>query len=200
MKKVLVIGSTGLLGSAIVAALRSTHEVVGASRSSQSHVVDISDPASIKALFNKVGKVDAVICTAGQVKFKALEASLDEDWSHGLTNKLMGQINVVRFGAGFVNQGGSMVLTSGVLSQYPMPGSSMVTTVNAGVEGFVKAAALEFKGRIGIHAISPGWVTETLAFMKMDTSMGTPAEEVAQAYLGLLATYKSGEIKVVAKG
>ena len=34
-----------------------------------------------------------------------------------------------------------MTVTSGVLSQRPMPGSAAISLVNAGLEGFVRAAA-----------------------------------------------------------
>ena len=200
MKKVLVIGSSGLLGSAIVNALSKNYEVIEASKSSSLNPVDISNPQDLKELFKKIGKVDSMICTAGQVRFNGLTQATDDDWQHGLSNKLMGQINVVRFGTESMNHGGSILLTTGILSQYPMPGSSIVTAVNAGVEGFVKAAALELKGKIRVNAISPGWVTETLEKMKMDTTPGTPASEVALAYLTLMNSNLTGEIKVVAKG
>ena len=43
MKRVLVIGSNGLIGSAIVQALKPNYDVIEASRSSKSHPVDISN-------------------------------------------------------------------------------------------------------------------------------------------------------------
>ncbi|MGD9300697.1 MAG: hypothetical protein PVI13_03930 [Desulfobacterales bacterium] len=60
-----------------------------------------------------------------------------------MTNKLMGQVNLVRLGRNLINENGSFTLTSGMLSQDPMPGSASISMVNAGLEGFVRAAALE---------------------------------------------------------
>ena len=57
---------------------------------------------------------------------------------------------------------GSFTLTSGVLSQEPMQGSTSISMVNAGVEGFVRAAALELPRGIRINVVGPPWVTETL--------------------------------------
>lgn len=200
MKRVLVIGATGLLGSAIVNALKPSMEVIEASRSSKSHPVDISNVESLSALFKGVGKVDAIICTAGVAHFSGFHEATDADWSFALANKLMGQVNVVRLGAEILNQHGCIILTTGVLSTYPMHGSSIVTTVNAAVDGFVKSAALELKDKVRVNAVSPGWISETLAHMKMDTSIGLPAAEVANAYVALINSDQTGVVQIAAKG
>lgn len=200
MKRVLVIGSSGLLGSAIVNALKPSMEVIEASRSSKSQPVDISNAQSLNDLFRGVGKVDAIVCTAGVANFRGFKEATDADWSFALANKLMGQVNVVRLGAEIVNQHGCIILTTGVLSTYPMQGSSIVTTVNAAVDGFVKSAALELKDKVRVNAVSPGWISETLAHMKMDTSIGLPAAEVANRYVALINLDQTGVVQIAAKG
>ena len=56
--------------------------------------------------------------------------------------------------------------------------------VNAGLEGFGRAAALELTNeRVRVNVVSPPWVTETLIAYKMDPAPGMPAAEVAKAYL-----------------
>jgi NAD(P)-dependent dehydrogenase (short-subunit alcohol dehydrogenase family) len=200
MKRVLVIGANGLLGSAISKILHPTHDVIEASRSSKLHPVDISNPESIKELFRNLGKLDAIVCTAGVANFRPFSDATDEDWHFGLANKLMGQVNIVRYGASHVNAMGSITLTTGVLSNYPIQGSSIVTTVNAAVDGFVKSAALELKDQVRINAVSPGWITETLAYLKMDTTLGMPATDVARAYFELMNSDKTGLIQIAAKG
>lgn len=199
MKRALIIGSSGLLGSAIVHLLNANYEVIQASRSSQSHPVDISDVTSLRSLMQQVGKVDAIVCTAGVAQFRGFSDATTADWDFGLANKLMGQINIVRLGAEHIQPMGSITLTTGVLSMYPMPGSSIVTTVNAAVEGFVKSAALELKDKVRVNAVSPGWITETLDKMKMDTSPGLPAAEVAQVYLGLMESVTTGQVQIAMK-
>jgi len=42
--------------------------------------------------------VDAVVSIAGQAAFRPLPALTDADFALGLNNKLMGQVNLVRFG------------------------------------------------------------------------------------------------------
>ncbi|MEI8084262.1 MAG: short chain dehydrogenase, partial [Actinomycetes bacterium] len=192
--------ASGLLGSHVCEALSGSAEVIPASRSGSTHSVDITDPASILELLQEVGPVDAIICTAGMVRFVPLADSSGDDWLHGLANKLMGQVNVVRIGREHVTDGGSIILTTGVLAQYPMPGSAIVTTVNAAVEGFVSAAALEIERGVRVNAVSPGWVSESMIEMGMDPAPGLPAAQVAEAYVDLLNSASNGKVVPAAKG
>ena len=97
MAKILVIGAKGLLGSHVVGAL-GEEQCIQASRSS-SERVDISDPKSLAALFDRVGVLEGIVCTGGAARFKPWDQTTDEDWAFCLANKLMGQVNVVRLGA-----------------------------------------------------------------------------------------------------
>lgn len=200
MGRVLVVGASGLLGGEVAKALAGAAEVITASRSGCDQVVDITDRASIEALFERVGTVDAFVCTAGMVRFVPWEDVTDDDWAHGMSQKLMGQVDLVRIGAPCVRDGGSITLTSGVLAQYPMPGSSIVTTVNSAVEGFVRDAAIEVGRGVRVNAVSPGWVTETMQAMGMDSSPGIPAAEVAARYVRLIESDANGTVVVAAKG
>ena len=66
----------------------------------------------------------------------------------------------------------------------PMPGAAAISMVNAGLEGFGRAAALELGNeKIRVNVVSPPWVTETLIAYKMDPANGLPAAEVAKAYV-----------------
>jgi NAD(P)-dependent dehydrogenase (short-subunit alcohol dehydrogenase family) len=154
--------------------------------------VDLADPDSIKKLFRAVAPFDAVICAAGLAKFGPLKELTDEDFELGFSNKLMGQINVVRLGLSQMADYGSFTLTSGVLSLEPMPGSAAISPVNAGIEGFVRAAALELPRGVRINAVSPPWVKETLVALGMDPSPGMPAASVAKAYAESVEGTKNG--------
>jgi NAD(P)-dependent dehydrogenase (short-subunit alcohol dehydrogenase family) len=191
--RILLIGVNGTIGKAIAEALAPKHEIIGASRSKAPYHVDIADPGSIEALFARVGRVDAVVSAAGQAAFRALADLTDADFALSLGNKLMGQVNLVRRGFPSVNDGGSITLTSGILGQNPAPGSGAVSLVNAGLEGFTRAAALEASRGIRVNIVSPGWVAETLIAMKRDPSSGTPAAKVAQAYVRAVEGKMTGE-------
>jgi NAD(P)-dependent dehydrogenase (short-subunit alcohol dehydrogenase family) len=180
--RILVVGATGTIGRAVVAALSAGNEIVPASRQSTAVTVDLADPASVRNMYQSVGKLDAVVCAAGQAKFAPLAQLSDADFRFCLDNKLMGQVNLVRFGFPHIADRGSFTLTTGILARSPMPGSVAISLVNAGVEGFVRAAALEAPRGIRVNAVSPPWVSETLQALKMDPSQGLPAAVVARAY------------------
>lgn len=191
--RVIVIGGMGTIGSAVVAGLSVRHEVVTVGRTRGEFQVDLASAESIRAMFQSVGKFDAVVSAAGQAKFGSLDELTDADYLFSFSNKLMGQANLVRIGRQLVADGGSFTLTSGVLSQEPIKGSASISMVNAGLEGFARAVALELPRGIRINVVSPPWVTETLVARKMDPSPGMPAASVAKAYLASVEGTMTGQ-------
>ena len=192
--RILLIGATGTIGEAVAAALAGRHEVVRASRNTADEQVDLADPASVRPLFRRVGRVDAIVSAAGNAAFRPLADLGDEDFAFSLGNKLMGQVNLVRYGLKSVADGGSITLTSGVLAQHPEPGTAAISLVNAGLEGFTRAAALEAPRGIRINVVSPPWVTETLEAMGRPLDGGLPAEVVAQAYVRSVEGSEAGQV------
>jgi NAD(P)-dependent dehydrogenase (short-subunit alcohol dehydrogenase family) len=75
----------------------------------------------------------------------------------------------------------------------------MISPVNAGIEAFVRAVAVESLP-VRVTAVSPGWVAETLQAMGRDPSGGIPAAEVAQAFLRQQRDGVSGSVLLSAKG
>ena len=192
MSRILVIGAAGLIGAEVVKALGES-ECIRASRSSDERV-DISDPKSIAALFGRIGMVDGIICTGGAARYKPWGELTDEDWAFSLANKLLGQINVVRYGLKSVRPGGAITLTTGLASQYPAPGSAIITTVNAAVDAFVRAAAVEPSISVRVNAVSPGWVAETLQAIGRNPADGIPAAEVANITVRQFRDGASGSV------
>ena len=197
MSKILVIGAAGLIGKDVVKTLGES-ECIRASRSSDERV-DISDPKSIAALFARIGMVDGIVCTGGAARFKPWSELTDEDWTFSLANKLLGQVNVVRYGLKSVRPGGAITLTTGLASQYPSPGSAIITTVNAAVEAFVRAAAAEPSISVRVNAVSPGWVSETLQAMGRNPAEGIPAAEVAKITVRQFREGATGSVAPAAK-
>jgi NAD(P)-dependent dehydrogenase (short-subunit alcohol dehydrogenase family) len=192
--RILLIGASGTIGRAVAAVLHGRHELVLASRQKSNEKVDIGDPDSIRALYQRVGRVDAVISAAGQAAFKPLASLSDADFELSLHNKLMGQVNLVRFGIDSVADGGSFTLTSGVLAQEPMAGAAAISLVNAGLEGFMRSAALELPRHQRINVVSPPWLSETLQAMGQDPKGGLPAAVVAKAYLATVEGKETGKV------
>jgi NAD(P)-dependent dehydrogenase (short-subunit alcohol dehydrogenase family) len=191
--RVVVVGASGTIGSAVVAALSARHDVVAVGNKQGAIRVDLASADSIQQMFQAVGTFDALVSTAGRAAFAGLDDLKDADFQLGLSNKLMGQVNLVRIGRQFANDRASFTLTSGVLSREPMKGSASISMVNAGLEGFARAAALELPRGMRINVVSPPWVTETLIARKMDPSIGLPAATVAKAYLASIEGTATGQ-------
>lgn len=192
--RVIVVGATGTIGKAVAKLLAAEHEVVRVAFRSGDYRVDMTSKESIENMYMQAGPFDALVCAAGVARFGALSELSDEDFQTGLSGKLMGQVNLVRVGMEYINDRGSFTLTSGILSHQPMPGSSSISMVNAGLEGFVRAAALEMPREIRINVVSPPWVKETLEALDMDSSGGMASHQVAQAYRASLEGTRSGTV------
>jgi NAD(P)-dependent dehydrogenase (short-subunit alcohol dehydrogenase family) len=159
--KVLLIGASGTLGRAVHAELALRHQVLAASRSGKLKV-DITDSSSIRRLFKKTGKVDAIVCCAGKVHFGALAEMTEELYAIGLRDKLMGQVNLALIGSDYLNDGGSITLITGILAEQPIRLGSSASMVNGAIEAFVRAAAVELPRGLRINAVSPNVFAESM--------------------------------------
>ena len=148
-----MVGASGRLGTAVVAALGDRHEVVAASRSGE-HFVDLTNSASIAGLFASVGQVDAVVCTAGKTPYGPLAELTSDQWLAGVRDKLLGQVELVRLGLPHVADGGSFTLVSGILSVEPVLTSAVASTVDGGIDAFVRSAAIELPRGLRINTVS----------------------------------------------
>jgi NAD(P)-dependent dehydrogenase (short-subunit alcohol dehydrogenase family) len=160
--RILVVGAAGTVGKAAVAALSPRHEIVSAGRSAGDLTVDLTSEDSVRAMFAKAGRLDAVIACAGHVHFGPVAAMSPEQFRKGLDDKLMGQINLVLAGLSHVNDGGSFTLTSGVLDRDPVRQGANAAAVNGAIGAFVKAAAIEMPRAIRINAVSPGLLEDSV--------------------------------------
>lgn len=160
--RIVVVGGTGTIGSAVAAALGDRHEIVTVGRRSGQHQVDITDSGSIRALFETVGRFDALVAAAGKVHFGDLAAMTETEMAVGLKDKLMGQVNLVLIGRDYANDGGSFTLTSGVLSHDPIRYGASASMVNGALDCFARAAAIELPRGLRINCVSPGVITEAL--------------------------------------
>ncbi|MBT2441795.1 short chain dehydrogenase [Streptomyces sp. ISL-36] len=192
--KIVVIGATGTVGSALADVLESNpgHHVVRASRRGPVQV-DLADPKSIGGLFATVDGIDAVIAVAASGAIAGLGDSADDDYFVGLEGKLLGQVHLVRHALRHLNDAGSITLTNGV-STFSEPGLSFTALMNAGLAGFVPAAALEMPRGIRLNAVSPGWISETLGALGRDGSAGTPLAEVVRTYVEIVEGTARGQV------
>src|SRR3954452_19965164 len=101
--RVLIVGASGTVGQAAVKELSRRHDIVKAGRSGGDVTVDLTSQESVRAMFAKVGKVDAVVSCAGHVHFGPVASMTPEQFRKGLDDKLMGQIHLVLLGQSHVS-------------------------------------------------------------------------------------------------
>ncbi len=160
--KLLIIGGNGTIGKKVASHFTQKHEIIIAGRNSGDVTVDITDATSIEAMFNTVGKLDAVLCIAGEAKWAPFDALTEDDFYIGIKSKLMGQVNTVRIGQEYLNSGGSFTLTTGILADHPVVMTTSAAMVNGAIHSFVKAAALELKNELRINVVSSGLVEDAV--------------------------------------
>jgi NAD(P)-dependent dehydrogenase (short-subunit alcohol dehydrogenase family) len=197
--KILVVGASGTIGKAVVEELKGRHEVLSAGRTHGDYRVDIGDLASIRALLNQVGNVDAVVSAAGDVHFGPLLEMTPEQLQIGLSHKLMGQVHLALEAAKHLNPSGSVTLVAGTLSKDPIRFGASASLVNSAIEGFVRAAAVEFPPGMRINAVSPTILQESLAAFGpyFPGTEGVPAKRVALAYSKSVEGAQTGQVYFV---
>ena len=194
--KILVVGDSGTIGSAVAGLLTSRgHTVIGAGRSHTERPVDLTDEASIDNLYARVGTVDAVACAGGHVVYGLISDMSYDKYRASLGDKALGQIELVRRGLASISPRGSFTLITGVLLDRPIVTGSAAAAANGAVEGFARAAALEL-APIRVNVVSPTLLTESVAKNGHLFPGETPvsAELVANAYLRSIETVETGQI------
>jgi NAD(P)-dependent dehydrogenase (short-subunit alcohol dehydrogenase family) len=194
--RIIVIGAGGVLGKAVSVELSVRHEIVGVGRTSGDFHADMREITSLRTVFQKVGKADAIVCTAGSVHFGPWAELTPEKFDIGLRDKLMGQVNVVLAGQEFLNDGGSFTLTSGILSEDPIRYGAAASLVNGALESFVRGAAIELARELRINAVSPTVIEESMV------SFGpyfrgykpVPASDAALAYSKSVEGKQTGQV------
>ncbi|MGN6481453.1 short chain dehydrogenase [Luteibacter sp.] len=161
--KILIVGAGGTLGKAVAAELGQRHEIIRAGRSSGDVQVDLRDGKSVEAMYDKVGELDAVVCTAGKVPFAPLDELTEDKYLEGINDKLLGQVRLVQAGMDKLRERGSFTLITGILTEQPILAGACASMVNGAVEAYVRAAAIELPRGLRINVVSPNVLTESMA-------------------------------------
>lgn len=197
--KILLIGASGTVGSAIKAELAQRHEVVSIGRSSGDFQVDISDSTSIRKLFEQTGTFDALVCAAGSVNFVPLGDMSEADFELGLRDKLMGQVNLLLIGREYANDGASFTFTSGILNRDPIRTGASAALVNGALDAFVKAAAIELPRGLRVNSVSPTVLVEAMGSYApyFRGFKPAPGADVALAYAKSVEGLQTGQTYIV---
>ena len=194
--KIVLFGSSGTVGRAVADELGHRHDLIRVGRASGDVNADVTDPASVNRLLETLGKIDALVCATGKVHFGPLGGMTSELLSVGLRDKLLGQANVALAGQRFLADGGSITLSSGILSEAFIRDGSSASMVNGAIEAFVRAAAIELTRGMRINVVNASVLEEAMGaygpyFRGFES---VPAARVALAYSRSVEGAETGQI------
>ncbi|MFT4123836.1 MAG: short chain dehydrogenase [Microbacteriaceae bacterium] len=197
-KRVLLIGSAGTVGSAVLAAFTVRgYDLVIADYASPESPIDITDSASIARAYERAGEVDAVVSTVGALALAPLEELTLDQVRSSIAGKLLGQIDLVLQGLPHLRERGSFTLVSGIMSRIPWHGGVSAAIVNGGLDAFVLAAAAELSGGRRINSVSPSILRESIDKAGGENPLPghrpIPASDVADAYVRSVEGIETGK-------
>jgi len=183
---VIIGGSSGMGFALAKKVVQAGAEVVLCGRSSsklEAAVAELGSAASYQAFdasvaqdvtkaFIAIGAYDHLVVTAADLTFAPLDTLTTEDIQRMLSSKFWGPVNAAKHGLKFINRKGSVTFFSGLAAYRPAPGTTIVAALNAALEGFAMALALEVKP-VRVNVISPGVVdTPTWSFLSEQDRAG----------------------------
>ncbi|WP_051927554.1 short chain dehydrogenase [Ruegeria halocynthiae] len=191
-KKIIIIGASGTIGRPTTAKFKELgYEVITVGRNSGDVRANLLDSNSIKAMFEQTGKVDALLNLGGEAPFATIEEVTDQQVDD-LADAARGTINLVRYGLNYLNDGGVFVMTTGSTVLDPIPAAAVTTFLGAGVNGFVRAAALSLPREQRINCVLPPLVKETAEMMGVPGEW-IPSAEVANWYVEAVEDARNGQ-------
>ncbi len=177
-KKILITGASSGIGRATaIEASKMGAELVISGRNRQelektlsqlsgfghtSVVCDLQDSMAMSAMVAELPELDGLVNNAGISKFATLGHLNEEQFMDVLQTNTVGPIFLLNqlVKAKRLRKGASVVFTSSIAAlQQATYAYSMYTTSKAGLQGFVKIAALELAGkRIRVNSVNPAMI------------------------------------------
>jgi NAD(P)-dependent dehydrogenase (short-subunit alcohol dehydrogenase family) len=194
--RIIIVGGTGTIGKTVAAELGKRHEIIKAASKSGDIAVDITSTPSIREMFKKVGKFDAVVSATGQAAFGPFDSLSEEDFYKGIRSKMMGQINLVMLGKELIGAKGSFTLTSGILWRDPIKNGVGLSFVNGALNSFAISAAIELQRGIRLNVVSPGLVADSYATLGAAFPGHVPVsmDRVVQGYIKSVEGLQTGQV------
>ena len=174
-KKVLITGGGSGIGADLALAFSNAgarviiagrtesklQQVAAAHSGIEYRVADVTDPASVNALFSDIDSLDIVIANAGAASSAPLRKTSLEDWQRMLNVNLTGVFLTLQGGLAKLADGGRLLAVASTAGLKGYPYVAPYCAAKHGVIGLVRALALETaKQGITVNALCPGF-TET---------------------------------------
>src|SRR5450830_246307 len=177
---------------------------------------DVNNAASMGSLFKEIGHVDHLVYTAGESLLIGNLDSIDMDAIRKAFDvRVFGAMAAIKAALPYLQQGGSIVLSSGIASSRAPKGLTIGASICSAMEGLTRALAVEL-APLRVNIVSPGFVRTPLWSNMPDDDREAmyqhagssllvgrvgEADEIAQAYLYLMNnTFVTGQTVVIDGG
>lgn len=192
---VVVIGGTSGIGRAVAeqalaagarvtVASRTPREVAVDSAAATLETVDLTETGSVEGLFGRLGSYDHLVVSAGPGAMGSVRDLTAAQARPYLDAKFWGYYEAVRAASTTIAATGSITLVGGGASRKHAPGRPMMAAVNAALEAFGKANALDL-APVRVNVVAPGLV-DTPAYA------GVPEEIRRGMFTGYGASVPAG--------
>lgn len=209
-KKIVIIGGTAGIGLATALAAAEQGAVVWAAGRTEANLdkarqladgrfsvvqADTHDASALEALFKEAGQIDHLVSAAigGERTLKPFLEQTEEQFKAAF-DKLWGYAKVVRTGASYVTESGSITLVSGSPARKIKPAQSPLSCVGAAVENLARCLAVELAPK-RVNIVSPGTVSTA-----MFDWMGAEKDEKLKAMTATHLIKRAGLPEEVALG
>lgn len=216
MKKAIITGGAGLIGSGLCAALLARNWEVASfdlepgPEGARSIICDVADEASVSAGFAGLGwgDLDLLVNNAGIAspdRGPMVELSLAE-WRRVTDSHLTGAFLMSRAAIPLLNDGGGiihMVSTRAFMSE---PNTEAYAASKGALAALTHAMAISLGPRLRVNAIAPGWISDGKDLSEADKAQHPVgrvgcAEDIAGAVLYLAeAGFVAGQVLTVDGG
>lgn len=175
-----VFGASGGIGSDLVHRLRRRgSRVVCAGRNqvrlnalaeesgAEAFILDATQTSQVEGCIShvveKYGRIDGIANCVGSLLLKPAHLTTDADWSTTLATNLNSAFAVVRAGAKYMKNGGSVVLVSSAAARIGLANHEAIAAAKAGIIGLALSAAASYAAKgIRFNCVAPGLVQTPL--------------------------------------
>lgn len=186
MKQAVVTGGTRGIGRAIADRLATEGWTVltlarhAADSPHRFHPCDVADPAAVRAAFENLSRIDALVNCAGIAGANRLDGDDDALWHAIIGSNLHGTYHCCKAALPLLpDSTGRIVNIASVLGLRGVPDQTAYCAAKHGVVGFTRSLALALAPRgITVNALCPGWVDTEMAERRY-AELNVTAEQVA---------------------
>lgn len=156
------------------------------------YVADVSQESTVSNAVSQAilhyGKIDTLVQNAGIYPFSMIDKMSLDDWKNVIDVNLTGSFIVTKSVCEMLKKKktGRIIFVSSVAGEeIGYPGLSHYTASKAGMNGFMRTAALEFaKYNITVNSIDPGNIVNAKAFNISETDMHAMLEKIPLKRVG----------------